>query len=131
MYYFAYGSNIDTNHFLKFISKEHVKIIGPAYINNHILKYRKIKSSRLRSGVANIEESGNLKSIDFYTTTASRYYAPVAVGIWCANWELGCESLGIHGHFSVRTEEERRTNNEKARPQLPKYDVSWVLDHEV
>jgi len=56
MYYFAYGSNIDTNHFYKFISKEHVKIIGPAYINNHILKYRKIRTSKLRSGVANIEE---------------------------------------------------------------------------
>ncbi len=56
MYYFAYGSNIDTIHFLKFISKEHVKLIGPAYINNHIMKYRKVKTSRLRSGVANIEE---------------------------------------------------------------------------
>ena len=56
MYYFAYGSNIDTNHFIKFISKEHIKIIGGAYIDNHIFKYRKIKTSRLRSGVANIEE---------------------------------------------------------------------------
>lgn len=56
MYYFAYGSNIDTNHFIKFISKEHVKIVGPAYINNYIMKYRKIKNTRLRSGVANVEE---------------------------------------------------------------------------
>jgi hypothetical protein len=56
MYYFAYGSNIDTNHFIKFISAHHIKVIGPAYINNHIFKYRKIKNSKLRSGVANIEE---------------------------------------------------------------------------
>ena len=56
MYYFAYGSNIDTDHFIKFISKDHIKVIGGAYINNHIFKYRKIKTSRLRSGVANIEQ---------------------------------------------------------------------------
>lgn len=76
--------------------------------------------------VASVEES-----FDFYATTASRYYAPVAVGIWCANWELGCEALGIQGHFSARTAEERGISNEKARPQLPKYDVSWVLGDEV
>lgn len=55
MYYFAYGSNIDTNHFINYISKDHITVIGGAYINNHIFKYRKIKTSRLRSGVANIE----------------------------------------------------------------------------
>ncbi|MGB0971555.1 MAG: nitroreductase family protein, partial [Mycobacterium sp.] len=35
---------------------------------------------------------------DFFTTTTSRFYAPVALGIWCANWETGCEALGIPGH---------------------------------
>jgi len=55
MYYFAYGSNMDTNNFIKFISNDHIKIIGPAYINNHILRYRKIKTSKKNSGVANIE----------------------------------------------------------------------------
>lgn len=55
MYYFAYGSNMDTNNFIKFISNDHIKIIGPAYINNHILRYRKIKTSKKKSGVANIE----------------------------------------------------------------------------
>ena len=78
--------------------------------------------------VANTEESGDLKSFDFYATTASRYYAPVAVGIWCANWELGCEAQGIKGHFSVLAAEERGINDEKTCPQLPRYDVSWVLD---
>jgi len=56
MLYFAYGSNMDINHFHKFISKDCVKVIGNAYIDNYILKYRNIKTSRLRSGVANIEK---------------------------------------------------------------------------
>ncbi len=78
--------------------------------------------------VAHVEESGALKSFDFYAATASRYYAPVAVGIWCANWEMGCAVLGIQGHFSVLSTEERTVHDEKALPQLPRYDISWVLD---
>jgi nitroreductase len=65
---------------------------------------------------------------DFYAFVESRYYAPVAVGIWCANWELGCEALGIHGHYALLSLEERCIQNEKAIPQLPVYDLSWVLD---
>jgi len=75
-------------------------------------------------GIAIMQESGELKGFDFYATTASRYYAAVAVGIWCANWELGCEVLGIQGHFSVLP-----TNGED-NLQLPRYDVSWVLGEE-
>ena len=78
--------------------------------------------------VATIAEDGKLKSFDFYATTASRYYAPVALGIWCANWELGCGALGIRGHFSVQTAAERGINKEKTYPPLPAYDLSWVLD---
>jgi hypothetical protein len=76
-------------------------------------------------GVAITERSGEdmeLKRFDFYATTASRYYAPVAVGIWCANWEMGCEALGIHGHFDVGSADENTS------PSLPRYDLSWVLD---
>ena len=68
---------------------------------------------------------------DFYTTTTSRYYAPVAVGIWCANWEMGCEALGIPGHFTVLSAEEMDDDDKKVCPQLPRYDVSWLLDEEV
>jgi len=78
--------------------------------------------------VANTEENGDLKSFDFYATTASRYYAPVAVGIWCANWELGCEALGIQGHFAELAVGERGIQDKKTVTQLPRYDVSWVLD---
>ena len=42
----------------------------------------------------------HLERFDFYEFIESRYYAPVALGIWIANWEMGCDALGIHGHFA-------------------------------
>ncbi len=62
---------------------------------------------------------------DFYAATASRYYAAVALGIWGANWETGCEALKRHGHFAVLSSEERASN---AASELPLYDVSWIID---
>ncbi len=67
-----------------------------------------------------------LTRFDFYSNTASRYYAPVAAGIWCANWEMGCESLGINGHFAVLSTDDRYV--QEKQDQLPRYDVSWILD---
>ncbi len=69
--------------------------------------------------------------LDFYATTESRYYAAVALGIWCADWEMGCAALGIHGHFSVLSAEERGFHSEKALTALPRYDVSWILDDNI
>jgi nitroreductase len=74
-----------------------------------------------------IGEKDTLTRFDFFATTESRYYAPVAVGIWCANWEMGCEALGLSGHFAVLTAAERDQGAE-SHPSLPRYDVSWVLD---
>ncbi len=65
-----------------------------------------------------------LARFDFGSATASRYYAAVALGIWCANWEVGCEALGIDGRFMTLTEAERGI---AGAPELPGYDVSWVL----
>ena len=62
---------------------------------------------------------------DFCTSTTSRYYAAVALGIWCANWEVGCVALNMHGHFSVLSPEDR---GYKEHSDLPRYDVSWVVD---
>jgi nitroreductase len=78
--------------------------------------------------VANTEENGDLKSFDFYATTASRYYAPAAIGIWCANWEMGCDVLGIQGHFAELSAGDRGIQQDKKSTiQLPRYDVSWVV----
>lgn len=79
----------------------------------------------------NNEDKPRLARYDFYAATASRYYAAVALGIWCANWEMGCEVQGIHGRFAVLSAAERDIQDEKALPPLPRYDVSWVLDEDL
>lgn len=66
-----------------------------------------------------------LTRLDFYAATTSRYYAAVALGIWCANWEMGCDAQDVHGHFTVLSPDERAIQNENA---LPRYDLSWVLE---
>jgi hypothetical protein len=82
-------------------------------------------------GVAVLDRDADtpqLERFDFYQVTESRYYAPVAAGIWCANWELGCDTLGIHGHAAILAAEERGVYDEKERVNLPSYNVSWVLE---
>ncbi|MTI32419.1 nitroreductase family protein [Xanthovirga aplysinae] len=69
-----------------------------------------------------------LKRFDFYTSTKSRFYSPVALGIWFANWEIGCEALGIKGHFEILSENDRSVSTMGKVSELPIYDVSWVLD---
>ena len=73
------------------------------------------------------EDEPCLARFDFYAATKSRYYAPVALGIWCANWEMGCEALGIYGHFDALSAQQRNVYGDKISSQLPRYDVSWVL----
>jgi nitroreductase len=75
-------------------------------------------------GVA-VTEAGRLTRLDFYQSIESRYYGPVAAGIWCANWEIGCEALGIRGHFAVLPEADRGVGG---LSPTPVYDVSWVAD---
>lgn len=66
-----------------------------------------------------------LVRFDFYASTTSRYYAAVALGIWCANWETGCEAHGMHGHFAVLSTAARAV---EGTPTLPRYDISWMID---
>ncbi len=86
-----------------------------------------LEQNEAKSGGRNENET-RLARFDFFAATQSRYYAPVALGIWCANWEMGCEALGIHGHFAVLPAEERGLYEDNAQPRLPRYAVSWVLD---
>jgi len=74
-----------------------------------------------------VNEDGALTRFDFYAITSSRYYAAVASGIWCSNWEMGCNALGIKGEFKVLSEQERDLNNENQSRDLPRYDISWIL----
>jgi hypothetical protein len=65
---------------------------------------------------------------DFAAALDSRHPAAIAPGIWCADWESGCEGLGIGGHFSMLTPQGRGVMD---APELPHDDVSWVVDGSV
>ncbi|MCP5032588.1 MAG: nitroreductase [Actinomycetia bacterium] len=64
-------------------------------------------------------DPNDVSAVHFLATTASRYYAPVALGVWCANWELGCEALGFKGDFVLAPPE-------SDAGRLPRHDVTWV-----
>jgi nitroreductase len=83
------------------------------------------QTTRCAAVTERIEDRDTLTRFDFCASTGSRYYAPVALGIWCANWETGCEALGQPGHFAVLPPDARAVEN---APDLPRYDVSWVVD---
>jgi nitroreductase len=70
-------------------------------------------------------DQDKLIRFDFFAATTSRYYAAVALGIWCANWESGCAALNKNGHFEILSPTERNCE-ELSEP--PRYDISWVVD---
>jgi hypothetical protein len=74
------------------------------------------------------DEGGKcVERFDLCTATTSRYYAPVALGIWCGNWEVGCAALGIAGHFEALPAGLR--GGTAATPDAPPlYHVSRVAD---
>ncbi len=74
------------------------------------------------------EQGTSVVRFDFHAATESRFYAAVALGIWCSNWETGCEALGIRGYFTVLTAEERMVHENETDHELPRYDISWVLE---
>lgn len=71
-----------------------------------------------------VTDNDEINRIDFLASTSSRFYAAVASGIWCANWEMGCNELQIEGAFTkLKQSEIEFTESQKA----PVYDMSWVL----
>jgi nitroreductase len=73
---------------------------------------------------AGLDEHGEINRFDFYAVTSSKYYAAIATGIWCANWEMACEILRFEGQFVVLNDSLKRT-------ELPVYDISWLLKNPV
>jgi len=68
---------------------------------------------------------GKLVRFDFGAVTASKFYAAVAIGIWCANWEIGCQALGQQGHFAVGVQD--KGSDDRTTKHLV-CDVSWIVD---
>ncbi len=82
------------------------------------------QTTRCVGSLAGVGAGPDRPRFDFYAATASRFYAAVALGIWCANWEIGSQALGLAGRF-VALDEAARSDVDA--PELPRYDVSWVL----
>lgn len=82
------------------------------------------QTTRCAAVTEHIDGLEQLIRFDFGANTQSKFYAAVAVGIWCANWETGCNALGRTGHFQVSSQDARNANT---APELPRYDVSWVI----
>lgn len=57
-----------------------------------------------------------LEQVDFVAASSSRYYAPVALGIWLANWETGCQALGINGNTAVLPDQHGTTGDVTGPP---------------
>ncbi|MCP3985621.1 MAG: nitroreductase [bacterium] len=72
-----------------------------------------------------VDEQGRVARFDFFATTHSQFYAPVALGIWLANWEIGCEAAALPGRFEVLGPEQRSVTH---APELPRYDISWICE---
>ncbi|MCP5068578.1 MAG: nitroreductase [bacterium] len=70
-----------------------------------------------------LDEQARVTRFDFFATTDSHFYAPVALGIWLANWETGCEAMGLSGRFEVLGAEQRGATH---ACELPRYDISWI-----
>jgi nitroreductase len=60
-----------------------------------------------------------VQQVDFVAATPSRFYAPVALGIWVANWETGCAALGVPGRPVVLADAPDGTGF---------YGASWVRE---
>ena len=116
--------NVDTSPFNKFERTYEICQWAPSSYNGQTTRSVAV----MAQNEASYADTSRLERFDFYSTTESRYYAPVAAGIWCANWEMGCKALGIHGHVAVLSVEERGVQDEKDLSQLPRYNLSWVLD---
>ncbi|WP_028479815.1 nitroreductase family protein [Nocardia sp. CNY236] len=83
------------------------------------------QTTRCAAITAPVGTASKVVRFDFYTTTTSRFYAPVALGIWCANWEAGCRGLGIPGHFAVIPGE---SGDHCDITERPHYGVSWIAE---
>jgi len=83
------------------------------------------QTTRCTAVTEQVNGEEKLVRFDFFASITSRYYAAVALGIWCANWETGCAALNRRGHFAVLSSEERAS---EAIPELPRYDISWIVD---
>jgi len=75
-----------------------------------------------------IADNNAVRRIDFMAVTSAKYYAAIASGIWCANWELSCSELKIEGKFARLPDSEIGLSESQKNSGTPIYDMSWVVN---
>jgi len=75
-----------------------------------------------------ISDNNKITRIDFMAVTSAKYYAAIASGIWCTNWELSCNELKIEGKFVRLPDAEIGLSESQKNNGTPIYDISWVIN---
>lgn len=119
--------NTDKKPFSKFARNYEICQWSPSSFNGQTTRCSAVLGDKINDNDFVDEKGKQLLRFDFYANTDSKYYAPVALGIWCANWEMGCEALGIAGYFTYLSEKKRGLSQDNLAPEIPRYDMSWVL----
>lgn len=71
-----------------------------------------------------------IERFDFFCSTNSRFsrfYAPVALGIWLANFETGCQAIRVKGSFRPLQDGDRAVGSGGREDVSRRCDVSWVV----
>ena len=75
--------------------------------------------------VGAVMDHNKLVGFDFCAINHSKYYAVVALGIWCANWEMGCQALDQKGHLEILPIKDSQEYGDKSRPPC---DMRWIVE---
>lgn len=59
-------------------------------------------------------QAGRFTKAGFATVTESKFYAPLALGIWAAHWEIAMQAQGIAGEFTPLPQPENLSNDFKS-----------------
>lgn len=128
---FAKPLDVETRPFNRFGRNYEVCQWSPSSFNAQTTRCVAVLEEEGLDEVEDSQGESRLVRFDFYAVTDSRYYAPLNLGIWLANWEMGCGALGIRGHFAQRSTGEKDTPQDRDPARLPRYDMSWVPDEHV
>lgn len=71
-----------------------------------------------------VQTSGESRRVIVGQGFASRYYAPIAIGTWLANWETACSAIGIEGTVSINERDAQHWTSDAFQ-----YGATWTSHH--
>lgn len=67
-----------------------------------------------------VNHTGMCQQVDLKLAQSSRFYGPIALGIWMAHWDIAAKAAGMDGRWSVTAEP-----HPTPPPCLPQTDATW------